>query len=51
MATVVDTCRTLITPKLQAAGLEREPFSIAGQYTFTDALLPALLDRALKGDL
>lgn len=31
-----DTCRTLITPKLQAAGWENDPHSIAEQRTFTD---------------
>ena len=36
MPTEADTCRTLITPKLQAAGWEHEPHSIAEQRTFTD---------------
>jgi type I restriction enzyme R subunit len=36
MPTEADTCRTLITPKLQAAGWENEPHSIAEQRTFTD---------------
>ena len=36
MATEADTCRTLNTPKHQAAGLENEPHSIAEQRTFTD---------------
>ena len=36
MPTEADTCRTLITPKLQAAGWEDEPHSIAEQRTFTD---------------
>jgi len=31
-----DTCRTLITPKLQAAGWDAEPHSIAEQRSFTD---------------
>ena len=89
MGTEADTCRTLITPKLQAAGWENDPHSIAEQRTFTatrpptlpkrcrllseldalqaevDALnrlqaetaaelatlLPAILDRAFKGEL
>ena len=76
MATEADTCRTLITPKLQAAGWDSEPRSIAGQPHFTDnragrvasggnalkrlqaetaaeldALFPAILDRAFKGEL
>jgi type I restriction enzyme R subunit len=36
MATEADTCRTLITPRLQAAGWETDPHSIAEQRTFTD---------------
>ncbi len=36
MPTEADTCRTLITPKLQAAGWEGDPHSIAEQRTFTD---------------
>lgn len=36
MATEADTCRTLITPRLQAAGWESDPHSIAEQRTFTD---------------
>src|SRR6266498_3010855 len=36
MPTEADTCRTLITPKLQAAGWENDPHSIAEQRTFTD---------------
>ena len=31
-----DTCRQYVVPKLQAAGWEREPHSIAEQRTFTD---------------
>jgi len=34
MATEPDTCRALMTPKLQAAGWENEPHSIAGQGIF-----------------
>src|SRR5437667_4421815 len=36
MPSEADTCRTLITPKLQAAGWENDPHSIAEQRTFTD---------------
>lgn len=36
MATEADTCRTLITPCLQAAGWDTDPHSIAEQRTFTD---------------
>jgi type I restriction enzyme R subunit len=36
MGTEADTCRTLITPKLQTAGWEQELHSIAEQRSFTD---------------
>jgi type I restriction enzyme R subunit len=37
-----DTCRTLVVPKLQAAGWETEPHSIAEQRTITDGrIVPA----------
>jgi type I restriction enzyme R subunit len=37
-----DTCRTLVVPKLQAAGWEIEPHSIAEQRTITDGrIVPA----------
>ena len=36
MANEADTCRTLITPRLQAAGWDTDPHSIAEQRTFTD---------------
>jgi type I restriction enzyme R subunit len=36
MATEADTCRKLVVPKLQAAGWENEPHSIAEQRTITD---------------
>ena len=54
-----DTCRKLMVPKLQAAGWEDDPHSIADQRWFPeqrrivaelDALLPAILDKACKGD-
>jgi type I restriction enzyme R subunit len=34
--TEADTCRTLITPKLRAAGWENDPHSFAEQRSFTD---------------
>jgi hypothetical protein len=37
--TEADTCRLLITPKLQAAGWENDPHSIAEQHSFTDGRL------------
>jgi hypothetical protein len=36
MANEADTCRTLVIPKLQEAGWESEPHSIAEQRIFTD---------------
>ena len=59
-----DTCRRLVVPRLQAAGWDTEPCSIAEQRSITDgrrlqadtaaeldALLPAVLDRAFKDEL
>ena len=31
-----DTCRKFVVPRLQAAGWENEPHSIAGQRIFTE---------------
>jgi len=45
MPTEADTCRTLITPKLQAAGWEHDPHSIAEQRTFTDGRIIVLGNR------
>jgi len=36
MANEADTCRRLVLPKLQAAGWDNEPYSIAEQRTITD---------------
>ena len=36
MPTEADTCRLYVVPKLQAAGWDNEPHSIAEQRTFTD---------------
>src|SRR2546429_7497209 len=36
MPTEADTCRRCVVPKLQAAGWDNEPFSIAEQRTITD---------------
>src|SRR5436190_9181720 len=36
MPTEADTCRRFVVPKLQAAGWDNEPFSIAEQRTITD---------------
>src|SRR2546430_16824923 len=36
MPTEADTCRTFVVPRLQAAGWDNEPHSIAEQRTITD---------------
>src|SRR5207302_352285 len=36
MPTEADTCRKLVVPKLQAAGWDNDPFSVAEQRTITD---------------
>jgi type I restriction enzyme, R subunit len=36
MPTEADTCRRFVVPKLQAAGWDNEPYSIAEQRTITD---------------
>src|SRR6266404_7276779 len=42
MPSEADTCRKLVVPKLQAAGWEIEPHSIAEQRTITDGrIIPA----------
>jgi type I restriction enzyme R subunit len=46
MPTEADTCRRLITPKLQAAGWESDPHSIAEQRYFTDGRIIVRGNRA-----
>src|SRR6266568_3574513 len=36
MPTEADTCRKFVVPKLQAAGWDNEPYSLAEQRTITD---------------
>src|SRR5437667_5534196 len=48
MPTEADTCRRLITPKLQAAGWEDDPHSIAEQRTFTDGRIIVHGSRARR---
>src|SRR5260370_30295786 len=36
MPTEADTCRKFVVPRLQAAGWDNEPYSIAEQRTITD---------------
>jgi hypothetical protein len=42
MPTEADTCRKFVVPKLQAAGWETEPYSIAEQRTITDGRIVPL---------
>jgi hypothetical protein len=48
MPTEADTCRTLITPKLQAAGWESDPHSIAEQRFFTDGRIVVHGNKATR---
>jgi type I restriction enzyme R subunit len=48
MATEADTCRTLITPKLQAAGWDSDPHSIAEQRFFTDGRIVVHGNKATR---
>lgn len=48
MPTEADTCRTLITPKLQTAGWENDPHSIAEQRCFTDGRIIVHGNRATR---
>jgi type I restriction enzyme, R subunit len=43
-----DTCRVHVTPKLQAAGWDREPHLIREQRTFTDGRIIVAGDRARR---
>jgi hypothetical protein len=43
-----DTCRLLITPRLQAAGWDSDPHSIAEQRTFTEGRIIVRGDRATR---
>jgi type I restriction enzyme R subunit len=38
MSTEADTCRKFVVPKLQAAGWDSDPHSIAEQRSFTDGV-------------
>ena len=57
MLTEADTCRKFVVPKLQAVGWDNDPHSIPCTYLHSrsgdelDALMPAILDRAFKGEL
>ncbi|MBI4660779.1 MAG: DEAD/DEAH box helicase family protein [Verrucomicrobia bacterium] len=46
MSTEADTCRTLITPKLQAAGWDSDPHSLTEQRYFTDGRIVVRGGRA-----
>lgn len=43
-----DTCRRLITPKIQAAGWDNDPHSIAEQPTFTNGRIVVQRNRATR---
>jgi len=47
MATEADTCRQFVVPKLQAAGWDSDPHSIAEQRSFTDG---RIVVRGSKGE-
>jgi type I site-specific restriction endonuclease len=46
MSTEADTCRKFVVPKLQAAGWDSDPHSIAEQRTFTDGRIVVRGNRA-----
>jgi len=48
MPTEADTCRTYITPALQAAGWESKPHSISEQRTFTDGRIVVRSNNATR---
>ena len=46
MSTEADTCRKFVVPKLQAAGWDNDPHSIAEQRSFTDGRIVVRGNRA-----
>jgi type I restriction enzyme R subunit len=48
VGTEADTCRTYVAPRLQAAGWDSEPHSIAEQRTFTDGRIVVTGGRARR---
>ena len=48
MPNEADTCRTFVVPKLQAAGWDADPHSIAEQRTLTDGRIFPLKDERGK---
>ena len=50
MSTEADACRKYIAPKLQAAGWDDEPHSIAEQRTFTDGRIVPVGDKHHRGE-
>src|ERR1700720_4311967 len=48
MPTEADTCRKFVVPRLQVAGWDSEPHSIAEQRTFTDGRIVPLKDGRAK---
>ncbi len=50
MVTEANTCRKYITPALQAAGWDTEPYSIAEQRTFTDGRILPIEEHVTRLD-
>jgi len=48
MRNEADTCRTLVVPKLQVAGWDSEPYSIAEQRWFTDGRIVVRGNQAVR---
>ena len=48
MANEAETCRKFVVPRLQVAGWDSEPHSIAEQRTFTDGRIVPLKDGRAK---
>ncbi len=46
MSTEADTCRKFVVPKLQAAGRDTDPHSIAEQRSYTDGRIVVRGNRA-----
>jgi len=49
MPTEADTCRTLTTPKLQAAAWESDPHSMTEQYSFTEGQIQVHGNEGIRG--
>jgi type I restriction enzyme R subunit len=45
-----ETCRTLVRPKLEAAGWDNAPHSVGGQVSFTDGRIIVAGSKAVRGE-